>query len=223
MIDEQRAFWSKVAPQYDRVVDLQIGPATRGMERDRQVREQTLGDVVELGCGTGFYTQVLAERAARVVATDCSPGMLALAQELITAGNVRFQVEDCQRTSLPDGAFDTVFMSLVIHFTEPALTVAEVRRLLKPGGRLIIANLDPQALGGLDRVRCLARIVYHGLTGYRTKPPKASLNDALTERQLRDLLTGAGFEVASSERLQDPSRSSNIPVEYVRAGKPVQH
>ena len=147
MIDEQRAFWSKVAPQYDRVVDLQIGPATRGMVRDRLVREQTLGDVVELGCGTGFYTQVLAERAARVVATDCSPGMLALAQELITAGNVRFQVEDCQRTSLPDGAFDTVFMSLVIHFTEPATTVAEVRRLLNPGGRLIIANLDPHALG----------------------------------------------------------------------------
>jgi len=217
MIDEQRAFWSKVAPSYDRVVDLQIGPATRALVRERLVREGRLGNAVEFGCGTGFYTQVLAERAERVVATDCSPGMLAMAQQRIDAANVRFRVEDCQRTTLADGAFDTAFMSLVIHFTEPAATLAEMRRILKPGGTLIISNLDPQALGGLARVRCLARIIYHGLTGYRTKPPKASLNHAPTEQQLHDLLIRAGFEVLSSETFRDPSRSSNIPVEYVRA------
>ena len=52
----------------------------------------------EFGCGTGFYTLVLLGKADSVVATDISPGMLALAkeriEERIEAANVTFQVED---------------------------------------------------------------------------------------------------------------------------------
>jgi ubiquinone/menaquinone biosynthesis C-methylase UbiE len=98
--------------------------------------------------------------------------MLALAKERIKAANVTFQMEDCQETSFPDEVFDTTFISLVIHFTEPEKTLAEMRRILKPGGTLIISNLDPSALNGVNRVRCLIRILYHGLTRYRVKPPK---------------------------------------------------
>jgi ubiquinone/menaquinone biosynthesis C-methylase UbiE len=131
--------------------------------------EGRLGKLAEFGCGTGFYTQVLVGKADSVVATDISPGMLALAKERIKAANVTFQVEDCQATAFPDEVFDTTFISLVIHFTEPAKTLAEMRRILKPGGTLIISNLDPGALNSVDRVRCLIRILYHGLTGYRVK------------------------------------------------------
>ena len=56
-----------------------------------------MGKLAEFGCGTGFYTQVLAGKADSVVATDLSPGMLALAKNQIKADNVTFQVEDCQR------------------------------------------------------------------------------------------------------------------------------
>jgi ubiquinone/menaquinone biosynthesis C-methylase UbiE len=96
---------------------------------------------------------VLVGKADSVLATDISPGMLALAKERITAANVTFQVEDCQETSWPDEVFDTAFISLVIHFTEPEKTLAEMRRILNPGGTLIISNLDPGALKGLDRIR----------------------------------------------------------------------
>jgi len=54
--DAQREFWSDVAQRYDRVVDLQIGPATRGLVRDRLAQEKRLGRLAELGCGTGSYT-----------------------------------------------------------------------------------------------------------------------------------------------------------------------
>jgi SAM-dependent methyltransferase len=157
--DEHRDFWTRVAPKYDGVVDLQIGGSTRSLLRERLAKEGGLGALVELGCGTGFYTSVLAEKADAVTATDLSPGMLALARDRITAPNVTFRVEDCQRTSFPDGAFDAAFMSLVIQFTEPEATLAEIRRVLKPGGTVIILNLDMPALRGLDRVRSLARVV----------------------------------------------------------------
>lgn len=219
MTDEQSEFWSKVAQKYDQVVDLQIGPKTRSMVLDRVAKEGRLGNLAEFGCGTGYYTRVLADRADSVVATDFSAGMLALAKDRINAANVTFRTEDCQETSLPDGAFDTAFMSLVIHFTEPDKTLAEMRRILKPGGTLIVSNLDPGALRGLDQVRCRVRILYHGIAGYRVKPPKGFGNNVTTERQLCDLLAGSGFEVVSTETITDTSRSSNIPVQYIRALK----
>jgi ubiquinone/menaquinone biosynthesis C-methylase UbiE len=219
MVNEQAEFWSKVADKYDRVVDLSIGGKTRSMVRERVSREGNLGRLVEFGCGTGFYTAVLAQKASRLVATDISPGMLELAQQQVRAANATFQVEDCQRTSLPDGACDTAFLSLVLHFTEPEQTMAEMHRILRPGGKLRIANLDWKALNGLARLRSTVRVVYQGIVGYRVKPPKGFGRNVLTEEQLREVLGRAGFRVDSAETIRDPSRSSNIPIQYIRAVK----
>ena len=83
--------------------DLQIGPLTRSMARERMAKEEQLSKLAEFGCGTGFYTQLLVSKADSLVATDISPGMLALAKERIKAANVTFQMEDCQETSFPRG------------------------------------------------------------------------------------------------------------------------
>ena len=219
MADERVEFWSHVAARYDHVVDLQIGGKTRAMVRERVAREGDLGRLVEFGCGTAFYTEELARNADMLLATDVSPGMLELPKQRVKAANVTFQTEDCQQTSLPEGLFDTAFMSLVIHFTEPAQTLAEMWRILRPGGTLIIANLDPQALNGLDRICSLIRIGYRGVVGYRLKPPKGFGRNVMTEKQLRELLGRSRFRVDSTETIRDPSRSSNIPIQYVRAAK----
>jgi ubiquinone/menaquinone biosynthesis C-methylase UbiE len=189
------------------------------MVRERVMKEGRLGELAEFGCGTGFYTHALVAKADRVTATDIAPGMLAVAKERIKPPNVTFQLEDCHVTSFPDEIFDTAFISLVIHFTEPAKTLAEMRRILKPGGLLIISNLDPNALNSVDRVRCLIRILYHGITAYRMKPPRGFGKNIMSEKQLCDLLGQAGFQVNSTEMIKDPSRSSNIPTEYIRAIK----
>jgi SAM-dependent methyltransferase len=146
-------------------------------------------------------------------------GAVALAQERVKASHVMFQIEDCQRTSFPAEAFDTAFMSLVIHFTDPEKTLAEMRRILKPGGKLIISNLDVDALRGLDLIRCRIRVIYRGLTGYRIKPPKGFGNNLMSERQLCDLLGKFKFKILSGETIKDTSRSSHIPVQYIRTVK----
>jgi ABC-2 type transport system ATP-binding protein len=97
MANEQREFWSMVAQKYDQVVDLQIGALTRSMMRERVGKEGRLGKLAEFGCGTGFYTQVLVGTADTVIATDVSPGMLALAQERIKAANVRSRWKTAKR------------------------------------------------------------------------------------------------------------------------------
>lgn len=219
MSEEQREYWSKIASRYDRVVDQQIGPDIRSIVRDRLAKEASLGHLVEFGCGTGFYTQTLASKASDVVATDISSGMVALAKGRTAAANVTFRGEDCQETSFADASFDTAFMSLVLHFVDADRTLSEMRRILKPGGRLIIANLDVFALTGFDRVRCLVRIVYRGLTGYRIKPPARLGRNVLSCEQLCERLRSSGFDVLSAETIRDPARSSSIPVDFIVAVK----
>ena len=139
--------------------------------------------------------------------------------QAVVVATGKFQIEDCQRTSLPAEAFDTAFMSLAIHFTDPEKTLAEMRRILKPGGTLIISNHDVDALRGLDLIRCWIRVIYRGLTGYRMKPPKGFGNNVMSEKQLCDLLGKFKFEILSAEAIKDTSRSSHIPVEYIKAVK----
>jgi len=217
MANEQARFWSHVAEKYDRVVDLQIGGKTRSMIRERVAREGQLGCVVEFGCGTGYYTEELARRSDAVLATDISPRMLQIAKRRVKAANVTFQVEDCQHTSLPGATFDAAFISLVLHFTEPGRTVLEMRRILRRGGTLIIANLDPQALPVLARLRSQIRALYQTLVGYGVRPSSGLGRNVLAENQLGQLLGRHGFRIESSETIRDPSSSSNIPVKYVRS------
>lgn len=61
--------------------------------------------------------------------------------------------------------------------------------------------------------------MYHGLAGYRVKPPKGFGKNVLSEKQLLELLAQSGFNVVSTETIRDTSRSSNIPIEYVRVVK----
>ena len=214
---EQRDFWTAVAESYDGVVDAQIGPGARARVRERLASEGRLGIVAEFGCGTGYYTEVLASHSDRVVATDLAPGMLELARRRVSASNVSFQTEDCQRTSFPDAAFDGAFVSLVLHFTEPEVALRELHRILRPDGLLLVSNLDLPALRGFARVRCLARILFRGIVGYRRRPPPRLGANVLSAERLCDLLVKTGFEVLGCDVLRDLARSSSIPLDWVRA------
>jgi ubiquinone/menaquinone biosynthesis C-methylase UbiE len=218
--EQQTQFWSRIAPRYDRGVDVTIGPKARPKVRQRLAAEGRLGRVVEFGCGTGFQTGVLAEHADELLATDLSPGMIEVARGRVRAANVKFDVQDVQHTTLPDASVDTCVLGLVIHFTNPARTLAEMRRILKPGGTLIIINPDIKSLTGFNLLRCRVRMITAGLFAWRAKPPKGFAPGVVNEQELRQLLQSAGFKDVQFEVFRDESRSSYIPVQYVRAIKP---
>lgn len=98
--------------------------------------------ILDAGCGSGPLTAALRERGAEVTGIDASAGMLALARRRLGDGT-DLHVGDLSRP-LPfaDGAFDDVVASLVLHYLEDwGPTLAEIRRVLRPGGRLI-ASVD---------------------------------------------------------------------------------
>jgi ABC-2 type transport system ATP-binding protein len=220
MSEHQDNFWSDVATKYDRVVDAQLGRRLRALIREKLAEETALGNAVEIGCGSGFFTQALARRAESVVATDSSPGMIDLArQSLAGASNVSFQTEDCTRTSFADGTFDTAFMCLVLQFVDALAALGEMHRILMPGGTLIVANLDVFALRVPLRLMLLFRTLAYSAIAYGRAFPRVKRDRLLSEATLRQRLEEAGFRVTHCEMVRDTSRSSNGPINYVKAVK----
>lgn len=114
-------------------------------------------EILEVGCGSGYYTRELARLGARVTATEIAPS--ALAQARRNAGDVaEFRIEDAQRLSFAPASFDKVLLSEVIeHVPEPERAVAEAARVLRPGGVLAVST--PSRLSPLNLAYGLKRRV----------------------------------------------------------------
>ena len=98
----------------------------------------------DVGGGTGFVTAGLAPRVARVHLVDGSPAMLEAARRnLDGVANVEFGLMVDGRIPLPDAAVDAVFANMYLHHcADPAAAIAEMVRILRPGGRLVITDMD---------------------------------------------------------------------------------
>lgn len=99
--------------------------------------------VGDLGCGAGHIAQALAPCVAKVVAVDESGPMLEVARKrLEPLDNVELRVGTIESLPIDDGALDAAVLFLVAHFVaDPSNAIAEVRRVLRPGGRLLIVDL----------------------------------------------------------------------------------
>lgn len=125
-------FWS--AGRYDAVGD-RIAPIAREVVDAADVRRPLHGAaVVDLACGTGSAALDAAARGARVTGVDLTPELIAIAAERDGAAAVRWHTGDASDTGLPATSFDAAVSNMGIIFVEPARQVAEVARLLKPGG-----------------------------------------------------------------------------------------
>lgn len=99
--------------------------------------------VADLGCGTGNAAELLAGRVRRVIAIDSSEVMLRAArQRLEGAKNISFKRGELETLPLDDSSVDAAVCVLVLHHLDrPEAAVAEMRRILKPGGRALVVDM----------------------------------------------------------------------------------
>lgn len=98
------------------------------------------GVTVDLGCGSGELARLLAEHTNKLVCVDQSPNMLDLAREVCPLAD--FRIGSVEHLPLSESEADTVVSSMVLHhLPDPEGALREIARVLKPGGRLIIADL----------------------------------------------------------------------------------
>ncbi|MEU9608545.1 class I SAM-dependent methyltransferase [Streptomyces sp. NPDC048057] len=170
--------------------------------------------VLDAGCGGGPLSAALRERGAVVTGIDASAGMVALARERLGDG-VPLHVGDLG-DPLPfgDGAFDDVVASLVLHYLEDwGPTLGEVRRVLRPGGRLIVSVSHPFT----SYAHREPRPDYHATTSYTFDWAfnGRSAQMRLWRRPLHamtDAFVAAGFRLSAvSEPLPDPAARELFP------------
>jgi SAM-dependent methyltransferase len=98
-------------------------------------------DVLEIGCGTGVHAQLLAEAGANLTAVDLTPTAVELTRRRLELHGLHADVREADAEHLPfaDGSFDFVWSWGVVHHSEDTRRViAEIARVLRPGGRLAL-------------------------------------------------------------------------------------
>lgn len=150
------------------------------------------GAVLDVACGPGAVTAAVAERASSVTAFDATPAMLEKArQRCAKAGldNVAFEQGDAAAMPFDDGRFDGVVTRLAIHhFTEPAKILAEISRVLRPGGTLVVADVIASEDTGEAALHNAIEII--------RDPSHIRM---LPATELTAAVTGAGFDIAAEE------------------------
>jgi len=100
--------------------------------------------VADVGAGTGFMAAGLAPLVSQVYVLDGSTAMLDVARRNLNSfGNVIFQKTDGHTLPLPDAGVDAVFANMYLHHCpQPLAAIQEMVRVLRPGGRLVITDMD---------------------------------------------------------------------------------
>jgi ubiquinone/menaquinone biosynthesis C-methylase UbiE len=182
-------------------------------------------DVVELGCGTAYFSAWLAKRGARPVGVDPTPAQLETARRLQRETGIEFPLVEApgEAVPLPDASFDLVHSEHgASTWADPYKWIPEAARLLRPRGRLVFLHSTPLAIicfPPTGEITTELKQPYHGL--YRSEWD-GGVEFQLTHGDWVRVLRRAGFEILDLIELRPPAEATthpyynDIPVEWVR-------
>jgi ArsR family transcriptional regulator len=156
--------------------------------------------VGDLGCGTGQLAETVAPYVRRVIGIDESDDMLATARTRLEGlGNVQLRRGDLEGLPLKDGELDVAILSLVLHYSpDPARALAEVNRVVRPGGRVLVVDMLPHEHEEYQRT------MGHVWLGF-------------SDKQIARILHGAGFEQVRTRNIPADPRA-NGPALFAAVG-----
>jgi ubiquinone/menaquinone biosynthesis C-methylase UbiE len=186
-------FWDRAARKYAADPISDMAGYERTLERTRAYLKND-DAVLEVGCGTGTTALRLTSSVARIVGTDISGEMIAIARdkaekEGIT--NASFEVGTPDAAPWPDASFDVVLGFNLLHLVSArAAAIAGIHRLLKPGGHFITKTPC------LKEMNPVFRIVLPVMQMIGKAPYVSFLSGEDIEREMRE----AGFEIVERGR-----------------------
>ena len=207
--DGVRQMFDRIAPTYDKLNHLM----SLGIDRRwRRAAVDALGqykpkEILDIATGTGDFALLLAKRIMpqHIVGADISEGMMAIGREKVEKEGLQhtisFRHEDCMQLTFPDGSFDAVTSAYgVRNFQDLDKGLREMRRVLRPGGHLLIVELTPPPRFPMKQLfwlyahvvmPLLGRLISHDDSAYTYLP--ASMEAFPQPEQMEGILRSAGF------------------------------
>ena len=186
--DRWRRYWNKHSASYDR--EMRFFDRLLFKDSRTWVCSQATGDTLEVGVGTGLNLPVYPE-AVRLTGIDLSPAMLAIARRRV--GEVDRAAElseaDAHQLPFPDSTFDSVVCTFSLcAIPDERRALSEMHRVLRPGGRLLLADHIRGATWPVRAVQRFLEVFTVPLQGEHFL------------RRPSDLLRAEGFEIKRKER-----------------------
>ena len=173
------------------------------------VPETDAGRLLDIGTGTGRVLELLAPRVSQGVGVDASKAMLALARSRLARpglAHCSVRLADMYRLPLAEASFDIAVVQMVLHYAEdPPGVLSEVARVLRPGGRLIVIDLEQH---GRDE---LVTRLAHRWPGFSDATMGALLEDAGMQRS-----EPLPIEGPLAVRIWPATRTADAPIAQLR-------
>lgn len=206
--NEKAAFWSRFAKDFDNLQKRVVGEEIINLVLNELRKEKGLKKVLELGCGTGYFTKALLNNTEHITATDFCEEMIAEAVKLYgRQDKILFETADATCLQYEDCSFDTVFMANLIHLVDdPVKTIQESYRVLKDNGRILITSFTVDDMDRDNRTRIISDFIStFGIPPRGENRPKtASLEDIV------NLLVSNRFSIIKSIVLGNDVKASYV-------------
>jgi ubiquinone/menaquinone biosynthesis C-methylase UbiE len=135
-------YFDRVAPDWDRMRSSFFSDAVRKrayFEADLQPGKIA----ADIGAGTGFISEGLIKRGLNVIAVDRSEAMLEEMRRKLKREDIDYRLAKLDRLPIQDSSADYAFANMYLHHVEsPFQAIKEMARILRPGGKLVITDLD---------------------------------------------------------------------------------
>jgi len=187
---EKETYWSRFATDFEERTNYVVSNDHIELIKAVLSKQTDLGNTLELGCGSGTYSEILARQARHLTATDYSDEMVAFSkQRFESVENVTVEKANCFSLSYLEFSFDTVVRANLLHvIPEPEKAVQECKKVLKQNGRLIIVSFTTEGMGVFSKLG----MIYRYLKTFGKPPPTAH---KLTVQKTKTMLSDCGFKV----------------------------
>jgi ubiquinone/menaquinone biosynthesis C-methylase UbiE len=138
-----KEYFDEVAEQWDNMQGAFFSEAVR--EKAISLAAVEPGKLAaDIGSGSGFMTEGLIRQGLRVIAIDQSEAMLAeMRKKFAESDGIEYRIGEAETLPMADDCFDYVFANMYLHHVEsPPVAIMEMVRILKPGGNLLITDMD---------------------------------------------------------------------------------
>lgn len=197
--DDSQSFFASAAGQWDALRNQLYGQTFVAAAMAALLPSDSV--IADLGCGTGFLSQLLAPHVKQIYAVDNSPAMLkTAAKTLAEFSNVQILRSELTALAIETHQCDVAIISLVLtYILDPSPVLAEMSRILKPGGKVVIVDLLP-----------------HDRDDFRRELGQTSLG--ISADKLTEMLRDNGFKRINVNPLP-PEPSAKGPALFLATGE----